>query len=296
VTLSQTNQPLPVVNMSAWGRGLDSFYVSSPGRGVLEVHPVRGVLCESLPPGAFVTAGPVLGSPFLANAGTEPLRFDMYPDRQPGYFGACTLGVGEPGQRIAAGTTLRFRVVTGFLTDGEKPGRVGWDLAESLNLGGGTAGYPLQVTTGKLVDANFALTLEAEAGEVQFTAGPRPMYLDLPVRIRGLADNGCVAFFEKKLGHFIFVPTVDGDALFQVAIDEGVDVWAGNVFVCDPPDLTLTLTGADEKKAQLEVHNPTDTPRRARITSPAHTPLFGGHAQEVDVPAGDSVFLKIPAP
>jgi hypothetical protein len=86
---------------------------------------------------------------------------------------------------------------------------------------------------------------------------------------------------------------VDGDSLFQVALDQGVDVWAGNLFVCDPPDMKLTLVGADEGKPQLEVHNPTDRPMTVKISSPGHTPFFGGYSQGAAVPAGDSVFLAV---
>ena len=80
-----------------------------------------------------------------------------------------------------------------------------------------------------------------------------------------------------------------------MAIDEGVDVWCGNVFVSDRPELRLTLIGADEKDPQLEVHNPTDEPLKAKLVSPPHTPRFGGWSGEVDVPAGGSVSHQTPA-
>ena len=119
------------------------------------------------------------------------------------------------------------------------------------------------------------------------------MVIDLPVRLRGVQANGCLAFLERKLNHFVFVPSLDGDALFQVAIDEGVDVWCGNVFVSDRPELKLTLIGADEKQSQLEVHNPTDEPLKAKLVSPPHTPHFGGWSGEVDVPAGSSAIVSL---
>ncbi|MBU4274146.1 MAG: hypothetical protein KKA28_20145 [Planctomycetes bacterium] len=296
VTLSDTRQPIPVVSFSAWKTGLDSFYWSLPDLGVVgEVHPFNHVIWNTLAPGGFVTAGPLLGSPFLANAGKTPMVMDVSPDRKnPGCFGAVTLGVGKAGEKIAAGTELSFRVVTGFLTDGEKAGRVGNDVAISLNLGGGTKGYPIQVSVGKLVDANFLLTLEAQGGETRFTAGPRNMVIDLPVRIKGVVDNGSVAFYEKKIGYFIFVPVVDGDALFQVAIDAGVDVWAGNVIVSEQPGLKFTLIETNDRQARLEVHNPLDKVVHTKLMSPTNTPLIGGWVAELDVPQGDSVYVDIP--
>jgi len=292
VTLSQRPVPITLAHTFAWGLGLDTLHFISPEGSVREVHPVEHSFSGQLQPGGFVTAGPVLGSPFTANAGRRPLRFEASPDRKRGYLGAISLGAGEPGQQIAAGTTLRFRIVTGFITDSQHAGEVGLDLAESLNLDGGTDGYPLKVSRGKLIDANFALALKAQSGEVQFTAGPRKMYLDLPVRIQGLSDNGCIAFYENNIGHFVFVPTVDGEALFQVAIDEGVDVWAGNVFLCDVPRIMLTLIGADEGEPRLEVHNPTDAPHQVTVTSPPNAPFFGGFSRQVQVPAGDWVVIR----
>jgi len=152
----------------------------------------------------------------------------------------------------------------------------------------------LGVWLGRLGGARFVLDLEADGHEAAWTAGPRPMAIDLPVRLRGVEDNGCLAFFEKRLDHFVFVPAVEGRALFQVAIDEGVDVWCGNVFVSDRPELRLALVGADEKHPRLEVHNPTDEPLSAHLGSPPHTPRFGGWSAQVDVPAGSSITVRLP--
>ena len=293
VTLTDTAQPIPVASVSAWGKGLDAFYLSLPGRGVLESYPFRGST-DALAPGAFASAGPMAGAPFLANAGLTPLRLQSIPDAKPDQVGGIVVGVAEPGAKLAAGTQLDFRLVTGFLAEGNQPGRTGADLAASLNLGGGTQGYPLKVTVGKLTDTRFLLDLTAQQGEVQFTAGPRRMFLDLPVRLRGVADNGCVALFEKRLGHFIFVPTWEGDGLFQVAIDEGAEVWAGNIVVADQPKIILGFVDTGEGPARLEVHNPTDGELSATLTSPPHTPCFGGWSAKVTVPAGDSVTVSVP--
>lgn len=137
------------------------------------------------------------------------------------------------------------------------------------------------------------LTLRAEAGEAQWTAGPRRMVIDLPVRVHGVQDNGCLAFFERKLDHFVFVPALEGSALFQVANDESVDVWCGNVFLSDQPALRLTLVGADESNPRLAVHNPTDDMLRARRPSPRHTPRSGGWSGEVEVLPGSSVIVTV---
>jgi hypothetical protein len=235
--------------------------------------------------------------------GKEPLKLVTNPDATGQFLGVATVGMGVSGQKVQAGEEIGFRIVNGYLTEGNKPpltkggeggvGEVAKDFAASLNLAGGTDGYPLTIRRGELVDSAFILTLQAQDYGVEFTAGPRKVAIDLPVRVRGLVDNGCAAFYAEQIGHFIFIPFVDGDSLFQVALDQGVDVWAGNLFVCDPPDMKLTLVGADEGKPQLEVHNPTDRPMTVKISSPGHTPFFGGYSQGAAVPAGDSVFLAV---
>jgi hypothetical protein len=91
----------------------------------------------------------------------------------------------------------------------------------------------------------------------------------------------------------VFVPTFDGQGLFQVAIDHGVDVWCGNVFVSNHPKLRLTLIGAADRNPKLEVHNPTDNAITATITSPTHTPKFGGWSDNITVPAGSSKTIRL---
>jgi len=294
VQLAEAVQPVPVAVAATWSTGIDQLTKYEPDGGLSVLQPIIWK-ADKLAPGGVLAAGPLLGAPFLANLGDAPLQVEISPQEDSGRLGGFSVGLAEPKQTVAAGTEMRFRVLSGFLEDGRAHGEAAQDLAESLNLAGGTGGYPLAVRTGALVDARFMLTIEAEAHEAQWAAGPRRMVIDLPVRLRGVEGNGCLAFFERKLNHFVFVPALEGEALFQVAIDEGADVWCGNVFVSDRPELKLTLIGAGEKRPQLEVHNPTDEPLKGKLVSPPHTPRFGGWSGEVDVPAGGSVIVSLPA-
>lgn len=52
--------------------------------------------------------------------------------------------------------------------------------------------------------------------------------------------------------------------------------------------------GISERRTPfLEVHNPTDAAIRATLTSPPHTPSYGGNRLTVDIPAGSSVTVPL---
>ena len=291
--LSGAVQPIPVAAAATWSTEIDELTKYETDSGLSVLRPVVWK-ADRLAPGGVLAAGPLLGAPFLANLGDAPLQVEVSPQEGSGLLGGFSVGLAEPGQQVTAGTEMEFAILSGFLPEGPAYGETARDLAESLNLDGSTDGYPLNVQTGRLIGARFILNIEADGHEAEWTAGPRRMVIDLPVRLRGVDDNGCVAYFEKALNHFVFVPALEGDALFQVAIDEGVDVWCGNVFVSNRPELRLTLIGANGRKPQLEVHNPTDEGLSAGLASPSHAPRFGGWSADVKVPAGSSITVRLP--
>jgi len=142
------------------------------------------------------------------------------------------------------------------------------------------------------VDAEFFLTLEADGGEAVVEVGPREMICDLPIRVRGVEDNGCAAVWSSRSRFFRFIAVADGAAWLQEPIERKATLWIGNVFAADDPRLKLTLVRlgqAPGKKPFLEVHNPTDEPIRTAIASPPHAPLFGGLRRTVEIPPGDSI-------
>jgi hypothetical protein len=79
-------------------------------------------------------------------------------------------------------------------------------------------------------------------------------------------------------------------------VDQGSDLWIGNVFVCDNRNVKLTLTDQGQAAGNqpfLEVHNPTNAPVKATLTSPPHAPIHGGKRMVVKVPAGSSVIVPV---
>ena len=130
-----------------------------------------------------------------------------------------------------------------------------------------------------------------------FPLDPKPV-VDRPIRVEGIEDNGVAAVWaEPDHDYFRFVGVAEGSAWFQENTYGNPDIWAGNVFICDNKNVKMTLIVDGQSPGQgprLEVHNPTDAEVHATITSPPHTPLFGGMKLSADVPAGASVVLKLP--
>ena len=64
----------------------------------------------------------------------------------------------------------------------------------------------------------------------------------------------------------------------------------------DNKDVRLTVVVDGQSPGALpfiEVHNPTHKTVKTVVSSPLHTPVFGGIRGEVDIPSGDSVFVHV---
>lgn len=260
-----------------------------------------GVPVGTVAPGGFLTAAPCdTYSVFYAGAGT-PFRYLLAADPKTGRVNQLQVGLGGAGQKVTAGTEVTYRFAMATL-GGERqaPAPLAAQLAdvgEGFGLGGGDRGVRTTVTVGKLVGREMFLTLQAEAGETSLSVQPRPLIIDLPIRLQGVEDNGCVAVYSTARPFFRFVGVAEGSAWFQENVDQGAQIWAGNVFRCDQAAVRLTLVcdgiGAG-RPPFIEVHNPTAAAVQAVITSPPHAPRFGGLRLTAAVPAGASVVLPLP--
>jgi hypothetical protein len=229
---------------------------------------------------------------FLASSDADFAYDSQEWDKSTARFGRIFIGLGRDGQEVKAGDVLRYRFMLATLNDQRVSNELLEDMRRAYNLDGGRGGYPIHVRHGKLVDAEFFLSLQADAGEVLLDVGPRQMICDLPIRVRGIEDNGCAAVHASHNPFHRFIAVAEGTAWLQVRIDERTTLWIGNVFLADNKDLKLTLVHlgqAPGKPPFLEVHNPTDAEVRASIISPQHAPVFGGFQRAVTVPPGSSI-------
>jgi hypothetical protein len=196
---------------------------------------------------------------------------------------------------VKAGTVMKYRFAFGEFADARAGIAMLEDTVKAFNLGGGTNGYSIKMTTGTLVDALYFFTARATGNEAAFTLGPRATMVDLPIRVQGLQDNGCAAVYSTKRPWFRFIPVVGDTAYFQEPIEAANTMWVGNIFVCDNPAVKLTLVidgQAEGAKPFIEAHNPTEQVITATLHSPEHTPVFGGSNVRITIPAGASIHLR----
>ncbi len=296
--------PVPLVRMSCptdLERGWGSTVVIKEGNGQTRVALVRDEKKPAIVSGRLQAGGYVTQMPSLVGY----LGFLVPPGFEYSYYGrlgpkewpnAIEIGLGQDGQEVKAGTVWRYQFAMGTFAVPQTGNDVLEDTVAALNMTGAQVGYPVTMQAGELVNSTFFLTAKAAAGETVFTLGKRDLIVDLPIRVEGLVDNGCAAVYTRNRPWFRFVPVVKGTAYFQESTESDNELWVGNPFLCDNPAIRLTLVvdgQAEGRKPRLEVHNPTDQPATVTLTSPPHTPLFGGTTGKATVPAGNSVWLEI---
>jgi len=258
-----------------------------------EKQPVRSQ--GRIRPGGYAA---LLTTPVGYHGLLVPADMDFaYQAALPSYWPGLAAGLGRDGQTVKAGSVLKYRFGVATFADEQAGPTVLAHTAKAMNLGGGHAGYPVEMQTGTLEDAVFFFTARAKEHEAAFVLGPQALMIELPVRVRGLENNGCAAVYSARRPWFRFIPVdAEGTAWFQEPIDEKNELWVGNVLVCDNKNVSITLVVDGQTPGQppfAEVHNPTDKDIAATLRSPAHAPLFGGLTATVKVPAGESVRFPI---
>ena len=275
----------------------DTLIVTEPGTAdarVVTLHDTNHLdVMGRIRPGGYISW---MNTPVGYHGLLVPKDTDTAFSYRAGLPGWLWIGIGAPNQKIKAGTVIKYRFAFGAFAD-QKGGKDLLDYtAKAMNMGGGHEGYPVEMKVGKIADATFFFTAQAEEKEALFTLGPRELMIDLPIRVKGLEDNGCAAVYTSTRTWFRFVSVVAGTAYFQESIDGQNEIWAGNILVCDNKNLKLTVVidgQQEEEKPFVEVHNPTKNQVTAIVSSPEHTPGFGGMSTTVTVPAGNSIWLRI---
>jgi hypothetical protein len=297
--------PIPLVRLTCPtdpDKGWGGTAIIKQGEGSTRValvrDPVKPVtLSGTIRAGGYATQMPSLVGylAFLCPPGME-YSYQAALSANPLSAGSIEIGLGHDGQQLKAGTVLPYRFAVGTFAVPLTGNDAVEDTVAALNFSGARTGYPVTMVAGRGVDSTFFLTTQAVAHESAFTLGKRDLIIDLPLRVTGLQDNGCAAVYTTQRPWFRFVPVVAGTAYFQESTQTDNTVWVGNPFLSDNPAVRLTLVAdgqAAHKNPRLEVHNPTDKPITTTLSSPPHTPLFGGITGKVTVPAGDSVWVEI---
>lgn len=204
--------------------------------------------------------------------------------------GRLMFGLGTPGKLYKKGETIRYAFASLSVVDTEaKPDRV--EKIISILRGN----FPLTVRQGEKLPGEGILRFRAKDGSAMFSAGPAPgAGIDLPFAVSELRDNGCAAVFTTARPHFRFVPFEAGTdtVYFQEPVEKENQIWCGNVFTADNPDVLLTLVVDGQNKSAkpfMEIHNPTPKAIRTVVRAAEGTPLFSGISFTVEIPANSSV-------
>ncbi|MBI4023413.1 MAG: hypothetical protein HY360_00425 [Verrucomicrobia bacterium] len=258
-------------------------------RLVDEKKPVR--ITGRIRPGGYAALMPSLVGyhGFMAPAGSD----FAYQAFLPGWM---WIGMGKDGQKVKASTELTYQFAVGSFADSAVGNDLLEDTLSAMNFDGHTNGYPFVMKAGAFVDGRFFFTAMADKNETVLTIGPRDLIIDLPFRIKGLEDNGCVAVYSRIRPWFRFVPVVKGVAFFQEPILPANELWVGNILVCDNKDVKITVVTdglKDGNKPFVELHNPTDKQLDVSVISPPNTPQLGGLSERVTIPAGNTCRLEI---
>ena len=220
--------------------------------------------------------------------GLIPVEGDFrYHYYNPGFM---KIAVGTPGQSFKKGDKLRYAFICGDFVDQKRDGSKVRLAAEILR----DNNYPVTMKVGKQIKRPLFFEVAADNYEVACKIGPKPgLGIDLPIRVKGLKDNGCIAVYSSQRKWFRFIgASTEGDVYLQEDIDKENDLWIGNIFLSDNDSLRLTFVMDGQeigKRPFLEIHNPTHKEITAKVWSPANAPRFGGAAFQVTVPAGDSL-------
>lgn len=200
--------------------------------------------------------------------------------------GEFAAGIGKHGQKVKKGDTMSVTLIVAAQTNSAANAAECQKLASAL-----INGPELAVKIGKTEKMTGFSKIAAKDGEVEFSLNPVYSICDAPFVISGIADNGCSAYYEKDKG-FIFAPVLKNEMYFQTAADKQQKIWAGNIFLASNPDLKLTMIIDGQKKGKapyMKIHNPTEKEIKAKVWSPANTPVFGGKSFNITIPALSSV-------
>jgi len=293
--------PIGLVQMMTAGKpeGTSTHILLTDAEGGPTIYPLtRGKAFRKagvLAAGGYLSAAPCDRYRVLFAPAGSKLRYVASSSAKTGRVSQLQVGMGKEGRKVTKGETLSYRFA--MVTLGGKrlePKQVVKQL-EGIAAGFGIGGKSdLKITpkVGTITGREMFLAIKVKQHECQMTVAPRETIVDLPIRVDGVEDNGCVAVHSTARPWFRWVGVLDGSAYFQENVDKGSTIWAGNVFVADDKRIRLTLTvdgQAEGKPPRLEIHNSTDKAIQTTVASPPNCPRFGGMRLQLTVPAGSSV-------
>ena len=175
----------------------------------------------------------------------------------------------------------------------------GWveDLRVRLGLADGKAvAYGLETQAGTVASRAYSLTVDAQGRGFRGTLTPdKPYPVSVPIQVAHLNPRWSAFFADLKTGQRRPLG-VSAEGSTWVAYDFGSttrEIFIGHPFVCDRPEVSLTVAQTGPESFQIEAHNPTDLTIHTTIAANADAGTKG-KVQPVELPAGSSkvVFVE----
>ena len=146
----------------------------------------------------------------------------------------------------------------------------------------------VEVKHGKLLKADYVIDVEAEdnCGVFEFTESSSVL---VPLRLRNLNDNvssGIVTDGKIKL-----LGTNNGILNGVVKAIPGKEIFAGNLIVCDNPNVIVEWAGTHLDGVRLHVHNPTQKTLDVKLGINKSLRNFMNYQGKLKIKAGESIWI-----
>jgi hypothetical protein len=175
---------------------------------------------------------------------------------------------------------------------------VGWveDLRVRLGLADARAvGYQLDTKAGKVTSRVYSLAVDGQGRGFRGALTPdKPYPVSMPIQVANLNPRWSVCYADLKTGQRRPLG-VSAEGFSWVAYDFGSaarEIFIGHPFICDHPEVSLTVTQTGPASFQIEAHNPTGRAIEATLEANAHAGT-GLDRRRLELPAGSSRILVV---
>jgi hypothetical protein len=240
--------------------------------------------CWLRTPGDYVFWVDKGGSQAVFNLGTQPLVVRN---------GALEL----PVTTVKAGDTftIKLLVVGAPYTAGLDQQWIE-DVRARMGLAATKAAYTVKATQGTVLSQAYLLTADGQGKGFAATLTPdKPYPVAMPIVVTKLNQNWTAVYYEPATRNCRPL-SMSSPGTAYVAYDLGNaarTIFIGHPFVCDKPDISLTVTQTGPAAFTIEVHNPTDTAHKVTIKPAAAFTLVTAAPQTLTVPAGSSTVITM---
>ena len=202
-----------------------------------------------------------------------------------------------PVTEISAGQkfTVRLLVIGVPFTASKDAGWVD-DSRVRMGLADGMAvGYGLKTKAGAITSKTYSLTVDGQGRGFRGTLTPdKPYSVSMPIQVAHLNPRWSVFFADLKTGQRRPLG-VDAEGSTWVAYDFGFaarEIFIGHPFVCNSPEVMLTVAQTGPKSYQIEAHNPTDKAIQANIEANPNSGVTA-EIQRLNLAPGSSAIIAV---